>query len=299
MLAQRSSTRIGACLLGGESRDKGWYLPRIMAPDYTLAFLVTLIAGLATSVGSLIAFTTRHTNRIFFSVALGFSAGAMIFASFMQILPSALSEVAGSAGGSWWVLAAFIGGALVIAVIDRTVPDFGNPHENLEVEVLASSEQKSAYRKQPQLMRAGVFVAITIALHNFPEGMAAFFVTLSEPAVGIALGVAIAIHNIPEGIAVSVPVYFATGSRMKALLYSSLSGLAEPLGAVIAFLILGPFLSPLLLGLVLAAVAGVMVFISLDQMLPVARDYGHPHLVVYGVLGGMVVMGASLILLRG
>lgn len=262
-----------------------------------LAFTVTLVAGAATALGSLLAFFTKQTNKSFLSVALGFSAGAMIFISFVEIIPHAQEELGGNSTAAWIVLIAFAAGILLIAFIDRVVPQFGNPHENLAVEHLQSQGRQRAFRTQSSLKRTSIFIAAAVAVHNFPEGIAAFFVTLDQPAVGIALGVAIAIHNVPEGIAVSVPVYFATGSRKKAFMYSAASGLAEPLGALIAFAILAPFLTPAVLGVVLAAVAGVMVFVALDQMLPVARDYGHPHLVVYGVVGGMVVMGGSLVLL--
>lgn len=268
-----------------------------MSGDVVLAFGITLFAGLATALGSLVAFASRRTNRTFLSIALGFSAGAMLYISFVQVLPQAHEDLGGDLLASWVVLVCFALGALAIALIDRVVPRFGNPHENLAVEFLESKSRKADFTQQSTLMRTSVFVAFAVALHNFPEGIAAFFVTLDEAAVGVALGIAIAIHNVPEGIAVSVPVYYATGSRRKALYYSAASGLAEPLGALLAFVILAPFLSTALVGVILASVAGVMVFVALDQMLPVARDYGRPHLVVYGVVGGMLVMGGSLILL--
>lgn len=265
-----------------------------MGANVGIALAVTLIAGLTTVVGSCIALFATHTNRVFLSIALGFSAGSMIYISFMELLPQALAQLGGDRDAMPSVLVAFTCGALVIALIDRVVPDFGNPHENLSVESLASSRSKSLYLSQTRLRRTAAFVAVTVALHNFPEGIAAFVVTVDEPALGIALGLAIALHNVPEGIAVSVPVYFATGSRVKAFYYSALSGLAEPLGAILAFLLLAPFMTPFVMGILLAAVAGVMVFIALDQMMPVARDYGHPHLVIYGLIGGMCIMGASL-----
>lgn len=265
-----------------------------MDENVGLALAVTLIAGLATVVGSFIALVATHTNRVFLSLALGFSAGSMLYISFMELLPQALDQLGGDREGIPGVLIAFTCGAVVIALIDRIVPNFGNPHENLSVESMSSSPNRSLYLSQSRLMRTSSFVAITVALHNFPEGIAAFVVTVDEPALGIALGLAIAVHNIPEGIAVSVPVYFATGSRVKAFYYSALSGLAEPLGAILAFVLLAPLITPSIMGILLAAVAGVMVFIALDQMMPVARDYGHPHLVIYGVIGGMFVMGISL-----
>lgn len=268
-----------------------------MSGNVLLSFGVALFAGLATAVGSLIAFTNRRGSKSFLSVALGFSAGAMLYVSFVNLLPQAFREVGDDLLAPWLVLGSFGLGALSIAVIDRTVPHYANPHENYAVDLKSDAKTSLESDRKPMLMRTSVFIALAVALHNFPEGMAAFFVTLDQASVGIALGIAIAIHNIPEGMAVSVPVYYATGSRRKALYYSAASGLAEPLGALIAFAVLAPFLTPTLMGIILAAVAGVMVFVSLDQMLPVARDYGHPHLVVYGVIGGMLVLGGSLILL--
>ena len=138
--------------------------------------------------------------------------------------------------------------------------------------------------------------ALAVGIHNFPEGMAVFISSLADPGTGISIAVAIAIHNIPEGITVSVPVYHATGSRKKAFVYSMLSGLAEPLGALAAWLIFAPFLSTALLMLIFAAVAGVMVFISFDELLPLAEEYGEHHISIFGLICGMLVMAISLII---
>jgi len=148
------------------------------------------------------------------------------------------------------------------------------------------------------LLKTGLFVALGIGIHNFPEGMAAFAGALEDPALGIAIAVAIAIHNIPEGLAVSAPVYAATGSRGKAFLWSFLSGVAEPIGAGLAALVLMPFLSEMVLGFVLASVAGIMVFISLDELVPVARSFGEEHLSIVGIVAGMMVMALSLWMLQ-
>jgi ZIP family zinc transporter len=147
-------------------------------------------------------------------------------------------------------------------------------------------------------LRIGIFVALAIAIHNFPEGLATFLLVLDDPQIGIALAIAVAMHNIPEGIAVSVPVYYATGSKLKAFRLSFLSGLAEPAGAVIGYLILAQFLNHLVLGVIFAMVAGVMIFLSIDTLLPTARNSARGHLTVYGVIAGMAVMAASLVLLR-
>ena len=265
-----------------------------------LAFLVTLAAGLCTGIGSAIAFFTRHTNRAFLSLALGFSAGVMIYVSFVEILPKArvsmLSAGASEVGALTTSTIGFFIGMVLIASIDRFVGRFSNPHEGISVELMDGTRGSEELAHRAKLRRLGVLVALAVALHNFPEGLGTFLVLLEDPAVGLTLAAAIAIHNIPEGIAISVPIYHATGKRSTAFRYSFASGLAEPLGALAGYLILRPFFDGTTFGVVFAGVAGVMVFISLDQLLPAAREYGRPHLVIYGVIAGMMAMAASLLL---
>ncbi|MBN1790133.1 MAG: zinc transporter ZupT [Bacteroidales bacterium] len=260
------------------------------------AFGLTLFAGLATGVGSAIAFFARTTNTKFLSVSLGFSAGVMIYVSMIEIFFKAkisLVSVLGDQAGYWATVASFFGGVLLIAIIDRMVPEMENPHELKRIE---DAEHPTDEFRKKKLLRMGLFSALAIGIHNFPEGLATFTAALKEPALGIAIAVAIAIHNIPEGIAVSVPVYYATGNKRKAFRLSFLSGLAEPIGAIIGFLILMPFLNDVVFGILFAAVAGIMIFISIDELLPAAREYGQAHLSIYGVIAGMVVMAVSLLL---
>ena len=269
-----------------------------MEPDINtilFAFGLTLFAGLSTGVGSAIAFFAKRTNTGFLSLALGFSAGVMIYVSFVEIIVKArdsISPVVGDTTGAWYTAAAFFGGILFIAIIDKFIPSAENPHEMHKVEEM---EDQNAM-KSARLMRMGMFTALAIAIHNFPEGLATFTAALTEPALGIAIAVAIAIHNVPEGIAVSVPVYYATGSKKKAFWLSFLSGLAEPVGALIGYLILMPFMSPMVFGILFAGVAGIMVFISLDELLPAAEEYGEHHLSIYGLIAGMAVMALSLLM---
>jgi ZIP family zinc transporter len=260
------------------------------------AFLLTLFAGLSTGFGSLIAFLNRRADPKFLASTLGFSAGVMIYVSFVEILGKArdsMVAVLGREPGTWAAVGAFFGGIVFIALIDRFVPEQENPHEVHRIEDLDLQEQR---RKYAGLYKTGAFTALAIAIHNFPEGLATFTATLKDPALGIPIAVAIAIHNIPEGIAVSVPMYYATGSRRRAFLYSFLSGLAEPLGAVIGYTVLYYLFNDVVFGLLFAAVAGIMVFISLDELLPTAEEYGEHHLAVYGLIGGMAVMALSLLL---
>lgn len=258
------------------------------------AFGLTLFAGLSTGIGSVMALLSKRTNTRFLSIALGFSAGVMIYVSMIDIFTKAQASLVSALGekkGSWLTAAAFFGGILFIALIDRLIPSGENPHEVKRVEAL--NEQADA---QSKLVRMGTFAALAIAIHNFPEGIATFTAALKDPTLGIAITAAIAIHNIPEGIAVSIPVYYATGSRKKAFKMSFLSGLSEPVGALLGFLILMPFFNDVLFGILFAAVAGIMVFISLDELLPTAREYGEPHLSIYGLIAGMAVMAVSILL---
>ena len=233
-----------------------------------------------------------HANRKFLSVSLGFSAGVMIYVSMVELLNTAgetLREQLGGRAGSWAAAASFFGGIALIAIIDKLIPSEENPHE-------LKSPEEAGQTPRGKLMRMGLMTALAIAVHNFPEGMATFVSALQEPNVAIPIVAAIAIHNVPEGIAVAVPLYQATGSRRKALGYSFLSGLAEPLGALVGWLLLMPFLNGTVFGVIFGAVAGVMVFISFDELLPAAREYGEHHLSIYGLISGMAVMAVSLLL---
>jgi len=265
------------------------------------AFGLTLFAGLSTGVGSAIAFFARQTNTKFLSLALGFSAGVMIYVSFVEIMVKARDALAtqlGDVTAAWVTALSFFGGIAFIAIIDTFVPGYENPHEMHSIEEMEEGYElpKDETHNFDKLRRTGMFAAIAIAIHNFPEGLATFTAALTDPALGSAIAVAIAIHNIPEGIAVSIPLFYATGDRKKAFFYSFLSGLSEPVGALIGYLLLMPFFTPTLFGILFAGVAGIMVFISFDELLPAAEEYGEHHLSIYGLIAGMVVMALSLLL---
>lgn len=252
-----------------------------------VALGLTLLAGLSTGIGSLAALFTSRTNTRMLSVGLGFSAGVMIYVSFVEFLPLAQEGL-----GVWQTAAAFLGGMIAIAAIDRLVPFPQNPHEIRRVEEICNQAGRGC--GSAGLYRTGIVTAGAIALHNMPEGMATFSSALLDPGLGVVIAAAIAIHNIPEGIAVSVPIYYATGSRTQAIGYSLLSGLAEPVGALIAFFILSPYMDAALSGAIFAVVAGIMVFVALDELLPAAREYGEAHLSIYGLIAGMALMAGIL-----
>lgn len=259
-----------------------------------MALGLTLLAGMSTAVGSLIAFASKRTNTRFLSCSLGLSAGVMVYVSFMELLPEAMDKIESlyqGRIGELYVLAAFFGGIALIALIDYFIPEDENPHE-----MHTAAEMSAPLGSNHHLKRTGYMLALAIGIHNFPEGMATFVSALEGLDVAIPIVVAIAIHNIPEGIAVSVPIYYATGDRRKALRYSLISGVAEPLGALFGLAFLLPFWTPTLSSLVIAAVAGIMVYISFDELLPGSERYGHHHLAIIGVIFGMAVMAGSLML---
>ncbi len=276
-----------------------------MHEHFWLALGLTAFAGLSTGIGSAIAFFAKRTNYRFLSVATGFSAGVMLYVSFVEILPKAveeLSEGRTERAGTWYGVISFFAGMLIILLIDRLIPSAENPHEvrgegQVEAVHEGASPQKLLNTTPEKLHRMGLFTALAIAIHNFPEGLATFLSALQDPAMGLVIAVAIAMHNIPEGISVSVPIYFATGKRGPAFAYSLLSGLAEPIGALVGYMVLKSILGPGILGTLFGAVGGIMVYISLDELLPTSRAYGKGHDSLYGLLAGMVVMALSLLLM--
>jgi ZIP family zinc transporter len=293
-----------------------------------IALGLTVFAGMATGIGSAIAFFAKRTNYRFLSVATGFSAGVMLYVSFVEILIKGTDSLTACYGDYWghWVNAAsFFGGILLIGLVDNLIPAPENPHEiHSEAETaplhdptaplpdFAAEEKKShatpapgAHHHHRKLMRMGLFTALAIAIHNFPEGLATFLAALQDPSLGIAIAIAVALHNIPEGISVSVPIFYATGNRRKAFIYSFLSGLAEPVGAIIAYLVLLFFVGgdtgvipPQVMGILFGGVAGIMVYISLDELLPTSRAYGKGHDSLFGLVAGMLVMALSLLLMK-
>jgi ZIP family zinc transporter len=264
-----------------------------------IAFVLTLVAGLSTGLGGLIALIVRQINARLLSTALGFSAGVMVYVSLVDIFDYAkdlLIENVGNRSGHLLAVAALFLGMLVAAIIDKLVPEYENPHSVQKIEQMERADSSGHCGANGRLLRMGVLSALAIAVHNFPEGIATFVASMKDVSLGIPIAVAVAIHNVPEGIAVAVPVYCATGERRKAFFYSFLSGLAEPAGALVGYLILLPLINDVVFGVIFAAVAGIMVFISFDELLPTAEEYGEHHLAMYGLLSGMAVMAISLVL---
>lgn len=258
-----------------------------------IAFWFTLFAWLATWIWSLLAYFTKSTNTKLLSLSLWFSAWVMIYVSFMEIFPKAQESIVTQVSENLWTritVLSFFAWIFVIWIIDKLIPSYENPHEVYNIEEMDD-------RKKRWLFRMWVFSAIAITIHNLPEWMATFAATLSDPTVWLTIAIATAIHNIPEWIAISIPIYYATWNRLKALTFWTLSWLAEPVWALLIFLLLWPYLNEMLFWIIFSMVAGIMVFISLDELLPAAQKYWHHHLSIYWLIAWMIIMALSLLLL--
>lgn len=288
--------------------------------NFIIALLLTLFAGMATGIGGAIIMFVKKFSPKYLCATLGFSAGVMILISLVELFQEAreaLSMQFGDKLGLFYTLVSFFGGMAIIALIDNFVPKENNPHEvnsmTIQVHEEAVGQHKAVLsfgeeepvqssgnslpdKKNGSLLRLGIFSSLVIAVHNFPEGLATFISAMENPELGASIAFAIALHNLPEGIAVAIPIYYATQKRTKAVGYATLSGIAEPLGGVLGYIVLRSVLTPSLLACVLAVVAGIMVYISLDELLPTAENYGEHHVAIIGVISGMVFMSFGLLL---
>ena len=267
--------------------------------DVMFAFLLTLAAGLFTGIGGLIALFSKRNNTQFLAICLSFAAGVMIYISFVEIFAKALESLEYGHGdiGYFITTAAFFAGIALIALIDKVIPQ----HEDEVAVSLTPRTKHTALTQQDEnsLNRMGLMSALSIAIHNFPEGLVTFMAALYDPALGAAIAIAIAIHNIPEGIAIAAPIFYATGRKKKAILAAIGSGITEPLGGLAAYFLLARALNETAFetafGLSFAAVGGIMVYIAIHQLLPTAAKYGRHNQVMWGLFGGMAVMALSLI----
>jgi ZIP family zinc transporter len=269
--------------------------------NYIFAFLLTLFAGLSTSIGAILAFFSKEKNYTILSLGMGFSAGVMIYVSFIEILQKSTDSFTSIFNtpilGESVALFCFFLGIGFSAFIDKLIPEDVNPHEpksNKELQEL-KPDNKNSVLMNSALKRTGIFTALAIGIHNFPEGFATFISSIEDIAIGLPIALAIAIHNIPEGMAVSLPIYHATGDKKKAFWYATFSGLAEPVGALLGFFLLLPLMGDATLGITFGIVAGIMIYISFDELLPAARVYGNAHTTIAGLVLGMFIMAVSLV----
>jgi len=254
------------------------------------ALLLSVLAGLSTCIGGTIAYFIKKPKLVYLSLVLGFSAGVMIYISFMELLPRAFESL-----GKIECLAAFFVGIIIIGLIDMSIPMIKNPHHYKDLSDYGESKENKTNK---MIMKTGMLSALAIGIHNFPEGLTTLGATLADLKLGIFIAIAVAIHNIPEGISVSVPIFYATKNKKKAFVYTFLSGIAEPIAAVIGVLILLPFMSIQIVSLLMSFAAGIMIYISIDELLPMAHRYGHSHTVIIGIVLGMFIIAFSLFLLQ-
>lgn len=262
-----------------------------MEKQYIIALLITLLAGISTILGGFFTFFIKKDSLKALSVGLGFSGGMMIYVSLNELLVQSqkylLPQFPNRAGLIAFL--AFFAGVGIAVSIDYFIPD------HIESDLFLQNPD-TCNQTMHKIKRAGIVTAIAVAIHNFPEGIANFFVSSQDLSIGIPLAIAIAIHNIPEGIAIALPIYHAVKKKRTAIFYTFLSGVAEPVGAILGFFFLRNFLNVTTLGFLFAAISGIMVYISIDTLLPMAREYGENHHVVFGIMMGMFVIGLSLVL---
>ena len=268
-----------------------------MLENWKLPLLLTALAGLATILGGFVTFFVKKNNLKMLSLGLGFSAGVMIFVSLTEILTTAenLLKTYYPIKYHWMLFAGFIAGVVISKLIDEFIPD----HVEEEDFTDECAPDDAHCKRQHRIKRAGILTAIAIAIHNFPEGLGTFLVSTQDMAIGASVAFAIALHNIPEGIAVALPIYHATGKKRMAIWYSFWTGITEPIGAVIGLILLQFFLPHVFVGLSMAAVVGIMIYISFDTLLPLSHEYGDWHYAIGGIMSGMIVIWASLLLLNG
>ena len=263
-----------------------------MIENWKIPLLMTVLAGFATVIGGFITFLVKKNNLKILSLGLGFSAGVMIFVSFTEILSTAegLLKTYYPVDYHWIMFGGFIAGVIILKLIDTFIPD------HVEEDMLEGNENPN---RAHRIKRAGLLTAIAIAVHNFPEGLGTFLVSSQDIAIGITVALAIALHNIPEGIAVALPIYHATGKKRMAIWYSFWTGMTEPIGALIGLALLHWFLPQVFVGFFMAAVVGIMIYISFDTLLPLSHEYGDWHYAITGIMSGIIVIWASLLLLNG
>ncbi|MCH5285616.1 MAG: zinc transporter ZupT [Akkermansiaceae bacterium] len=269
-------------------------LQETLGHPLVLGGVLSLFAGLCTGVGAAVALFVRRSDTRLLTFALGASAGVMVYISFMELMPGAARLLAGCEGSKWVLMAAFFGGMALACLIDHLIPEDENPHEIHDVAELDRVQSTGQFAGRESVRRGALLFAIAIGVHNFPEGMATVAAAFDNADTAFSVALAVAVHNIPEGIAVAVPLLYGTGDRGKAFRLATLTGLAEPLGALLCMLVLMPLMSHVVLAALFAVVSGIMVYISFDELLPMAERWGHHHLSIYGVTAGMLLMALTL-----
>ncbi|XP_024985462.1 zinc transporter ZTP29 [Cynara cardunculus var. scolymus] len=267
-----------------------------MDSEVLVALSLSMVGGLSTSLGALFVILSKAPNLKMLGLLQGFAAGLMLSISFFDLAHNAINSIGFLKGNLW-----FFGGVIFFAIIANFIPEpsLGPTADTKNKKKHGNEGGKDVMKKhRRQVLFSGIITAVGISLHNFPEGMAVFLGSLKGLRVGLNLALAIALHNIPEGVAVALPVYFATQSKWQAFKLATVSGLAEPLGVIIVAYLFPSSLDPEILEGLLGSVGGVMAFLTLHEMLPLAFDYAGQKQAVKAVFFGMAFMSASLYFLE-
>lgn len=247
-----------------------------------MPIFLSLLAGLSTLIGAFMVFFSKTKDKKLITFALSFSAGVMITISFTDLLPTAsetLNKIYGKLGGGFLSILFLIIGVIIAFLIDNFIPE----NESIGVDTDNNST----------LFRVGFVSMIALMFHNFPEGIATYISGYQDTTLGITIAMAIALHNIPEGVSIAMPIYYSTGSRKKAFLYTFISGIAEPVGAIMSYLFLKPYINDFILSVVFALVAGIMIYISFAELIPEAKSYNHNLIYIFSIILGICVMPIS------
>lgn len=235
--------------------------------------LLSLIAGAASGLGGLVVYSFGEVKDWLMGFLMGFAGGVMLVVAFLELFTEALGLLT-----HMQATLAFIVGALIMMAIDLTLP-----HRE------AGRWERGVAK--PEFLKSGLIIAFGISLHNFPEGLVVSASYSRLPSMGLMMAIMICLHNIPEGIATATPLVMAGVSKRKAAFTALLSGMTEPLGAIVGSLLIARLgASDYIIGMGLAIAAGIMTYITVDELIPMAHKYGSEspkHIVSTGILAGM------------
>ncbi len=236
------------------------------------AFLLSTIAGISTLIGFLFIYINKDRDSIV-SKALGFASGVMLTISIIDLIPNSfllIIKMQSKLYALFLILIGFLIGIAISSIIDKKV-------------------EKSS-KNGLKLYKLGIITMLVIIFHNLPEGIATFITTTNNAKLGMVLTLAIALHNIPEGISISIPIYYSTNSKFKAFLYTFISGISEPFGALIAYLFLSKYINDTLLGIIYSIIAGMMINISINELYKEAVNYNKRNTIIYFIIGSFIMI---------
>lgn len=236
------------------------------------AFILSSLAGFSTLIGFLFIFVKKDLNRVV-SSALGFASGVMFTISIVDLLPNSYLLIIQKYSIIYSIflsLTGFLIGIILSSIVDKKIENKSN--------------------NSIKLYKLGLITMLVIIIHNIPEGIATYITTTNNSKLGIVLTLAIALHNIPEGISISIPIYYSTNSKFKSFIYTLISGISEPLGALICYLFLYKYISNTILGVIYACIAGMMINISINELYNEAKKYNKKNTILFVLIGSIIMI---------